>query len=100
MSAHVLLIAFFLGGALLAPWIDARVPRLGPDDLRRSLLRIVGALAGLNAMVVLTAFVVGDGTPARRFLALFAVVLPCATYVCLAQLWLLKQLASRVPGWR
>jgi hypothetical protein len=100
MSAHVLPIAFFLGGALLAPWIDARVPRIGPNDLGKSLFHVIGAVAALDAMALLFAVVAGDGTPARRFLALFVVVLPCATYICLAKFWLLKLVASRAPSWR
>jgi hypothetical protein len=100
MSAHVLPIAFFLGGALLAPWIDSRVPRIGPNDLGKSLFHVIGAVAALDAMALLFPVVAGDGTPARRFLALFAVVLPWATYVCLAKFWLLKLVASRAPSCR
>jgi hypothetical protein len=100
MSAQVLPIAFFLGGAILAPWIDARIPRIGPNDLGKSLFHVIGAIAALEAMVLLSPVVAGDGTPARRFLALFVVVLPFATYICLAKFWLLKLVASRAPSWR
>jgi len=78
--------AFVLGAALIALWIDVRLPRLAPASLSRR------ALAALAAMVALQATPVLAGSAAALYATLFGILLPVLVFAFLAGIWLLRSL--------
>ena len=88
--------AELVAGAVLALWVVARYPRLGPKSLR-SALAVVGA-----AFLVLQLSTFGVtpllGLPHGVYLTLFGCVLPTFFAGFLAAAWLLRVLAGALGG--
>jgi hypothetical protein len=96
ISAATFLVIEFLAAAVLALWVLVRFPRLGPTALRPAVLV---AFAGL---VVLRIASVGVGLvlalPYGVYLALLGCALPGLFAAFLSAAWLLRALASALPG--
>ena len=88
--------AELVAGAVLALWVVARYPRLGPKSLR-SALAVVGA-----AFLVLQLSTFGVtpllALPHGVYLTLFGCVLPTFFAGFLAAAWLLRVLAGTLGG--
>jgi hypothetical protein len=96
ISAATFLSCELVGSALLALWVVARFPQLGPRSLRPALgctlaslllLRVVGA--SVTAVVAL---------PHGTYLALFGCALPTFFAGFLAAAWLLRVLGGMMGG--
>jgi hypothetical protein len=72
-----------VGAALLALWIDVRLPKLAPASLKRVILHVAVALVGLH-------LIPGIAATVTLYLALFAVVLPALVYTFLTALWFIR----------
>jgi hypothetical protein len=96
ISVSVFVGVELVAGALLALWVVARYPRLGPTSLR-SALAVVG-----GAFVVLQLSTLGAtpllGLPHGVYVALFACVLPSFFAAFLAAAWLMRVLARSLGG--
>jgi hypothetical protein len=75
-----------MGAALLALWIDTRVPKLAPQSFSK---RMVAAACALLAVVAMPVF---NGSAAAIYATLFAIVLPVLICSFLTALWLLRTL--------
>lgn len=99
MSVGVFIVAFALGSALLALWIDQRFPRLAPQTLRAALLHVGASVvvaqlvvpAGMGALDTATSAV-------ARLSGLFGIGLPALTYSFLAAVWIMKVLHRTLRG--
>lgn len=98
VSPQVFEIAFLLGTAAVALWVDARFPSLAPPDLRRALIRTGIALVG-SQILFIPAFnsAVAHG---EVLLAIFAMALPCLGYVLLSTIWSIRLLQAAMRGAR
>lgn len=90
------LLADFVSAALLALWVAARFPRLGPRSVRSAVgLLVVGmGLVQLNELGI--GLVVR--LPYGGYAALFGCVLPSFFAAFLAVAWLLRLLAGSLGG--
>src|SRR5205823_10018809 len=81
VNPQVFGIAFLLGSGAIALWLDGRFPRWAPADMKRALLR-VGIALGAGQVLFPRAWgaVVANGSVLA---GLFAIALPCLTYVLL-----------------
>jgi hypothetical protein len=90
--------ALVFGSAVLAFWIAARFPDLGPATLPYAVLHLLAGIAVIGALPVLTVAVVGSPIPASRFVASFCVVLPLFTYVFITGLWVVRVIHRALSG--
>ena len=97
MSPELFLIAFLLGTAAIALWIDARFPGLAPSDLSHAMAR-----AGVAMAVGWLLFPrLWDAVSSTSVLgALFMTALPCLTYLLLSAIWAIRKLQSALQGFR
>ena len=98
MSPEIFMIAFLLGSAALALWVDAVFPQLAPSDLRRALFR-TGVALGLTMGLFPP---IWDAAVARgpELVALFTIALPCLTALLLSAIWSIRQLQGAMSGAR
>ena len=90
MSADTFVLVLCLGAALLALWIVARLPKIGPASLSRALIHVAAAvLIGLVTGPAIRA-IAELSVPGAAFVGTFGVALPALTYMFLAAAWLLR----------
>jgi hypothetical protein len=96
VTPQIFEIAFLLGTAAVALWVDARFPSLAPADLRRALIRTGIGLVGTQILFI-PAF---NSAVARGevLLALFAMAFPCLGYVLLSTIWSIRMLQASLRG--
>ena len=83
MSNGTFALALAAGAALLALWIDTRLPRLAPADLKRVLLHVVAAFVALQ-------LIPGATSNTMVYVALFGVALPALTYSSCPAIWFIR----------
>lgn len=84
MSNGTFALVLTAGAAVLALWIDARLPRLAPVTMRRVLVHVV------FAFVVMQLIPAASTSSAAMYLALFGVALPALVYCFLSAIWFIK----------
>jgi hypothetical protein len=84
MSNGTFAVALVVGAALLALWLDQRLPRLAPAGLQAIVLH------GLVAFAALQLSPANFGSPATAFLILFGLILPALVYVFLVAVWAIR----------
>jgi hypothetical protein len=96
VNPAVFVIAFLLGTAAVALWVDARFPQLQPSDLRRALIRTGIALAASQVLFTPA----WDAAVARGavLLALFAVAFTCLGYLILSTMCSIRRLQATMRG--
>jgi hypothetical protein len=96
ISMSVFLCAELVASAVLALWVVARYPRLGPKSLRSALAVVGAAFLGLQ----LSSFGIAPllGLPHGAYLTLFGCVLPTFFASFLAAAWLMRVLAGALGG--
>jgi glutathione S-transferase len=97
VSPELFLIAFLFGTAAIALWIDARFPALAPGDLARAMARAGIAMA---AGWLLFPRLWDAVSSASVLVALFAIALPCLTYLLLSAIWAIRKLQAALQGFR
>ena len=99
MNAGLLTVFFGLGAGAIALWIDARFPRLAPQELPKALLHVVAstvvAYASGHAMQMLFA----SEEPRTIFAASFGLGLPSIVYCLLAGVWVIKVTQRAMSGY-
>jgi putative effector of murein hydrolase LrgA (UPF0299 family) len=85
-----------VAASLLALWLVARFPRLGPKALRPALAVCIGALAVFQFVPV--GVVALAHLPHGAYVALFGCTLPGYFFVFLAAAWLMRSLAGALGG--
>ena len=91
MTVAVVVLLIGVGAGAIALWIDARFPRLAPDEMR-------GALIHVGVSIVIAQLLVPIGmkvllsleTLFSTLFAIFGVAFPAIVYALLAGLWVIK----------
>ena len=94
MSKELFAAALAVGAALVAVWIHARFPDLGPEKPARLILHLVAALVLLNAIPGT------GGSTTATFAVVFGFVLPALSYTFLTTIWLLLVAQRGVGAFR
>lgn len=98
MNAQTFGVAFLLGAGAIALWLDARLERFAPADLRRALLRTIVALAAGQFLFPPVWTAALERSPV--LIALFSIAFPFLTYLLLSTIWSIKWLQATMRGAR
>ena len=98
IGIHGLIIAFALGAAALALWLDTRFSRLAPKSPGYAFLHIVGAAIACDSAQFGMSVTAGGGTIGGMMAGLFLVGLPVLMYVWLSLLWMTKLVTTELKG--
>lgn len=96
ISVSAFMCAELVAAGLLALWVVARYPRLGPRSLRSALVLVGVAFLVLQFASFSAAPLAG--LPYGVYIALFGCVLPSFFTVFLAAAWLMRLLAGALGG--
>jgi hypothetical protein len=98
MSPHSFVVVLVFSSALLAFWVGARFPALGPHSLAYAVINLFAGLAAIRAIPGLTNAVLGMSAEVAKYLVPFGVALPLFTYAFLTGLWLLRLIHRSASG--
>jgi hypothetical protein len=98
MSPQSFVVVLVCASAVLAFWIGARFPGLGPHRLAYAVLHLFCGVAAIRAIPGLTNAVMAMSADVARYLVPFAVALPLFTYAFLTGLWLLRVIHRTATG--
>jgi hypothetical protein len=96
MSMTTFVLFLCTGSALIALWLVARFPDVGPSDVTKALLHVAISVVVLQLLVPAIHVVGSTGLPAAQFVVSFGIVLPGLTYVFVAAGWLIRATAGRL----
>lgn len=96
ISIYSFLSVELVGAAVLALWVIARFPRLGPRSLRPALLLLGAGLVALRLISVSASLI--SALPHGQYAALFGCVLPSYFAAFLAAGWVMRLLAGALGG--
>jgi hypothetical protein len=92
MSVGVFLLVFVMGAALVALWLNLRLVRFAPTDMRRATIHMGGSLIACQLVSpALSSLLVGTGSPVLRMVSLLCVALPALVYAILSVIWIILQ---------
>ena len=83
MSNGTFALVLTAGAALLALWIDTRLPKLAPPTMSRVFLHVGAALLTLQ-------LIPGATSDVMIYVALFGVALPALAYSFLTAIWFIR----------
>jgi hypothetical protein len=91
MTVPVVVLLIGVGAGAIALWIDARFPRLAPDEMRTALIHVGVSIvvAQLIVPIGMKVLLSLETVPAT-LLAVFGVAFPAVVYALLAGLWVIK----------
>jgi hypothetical protein len=98
MTPHTFVLVLVLASAVLAFWVGARFPDLGPTTLAFGVLHLLCGLAAIRAIPGLTNAATGFSADLAQFLAPFGIALPLFTYAFLTGLWLTRLIHRSTSG--
>ena len=98
MSPHSFVLVLVGASAVLAFWLGARFPGLGPTSLAFGVLHLLCGLAAVRAISGLTNAAVAFSPHVARFLAPFGIALPLFTYAFLTGFWLTRLIHRAATG--
>lgn len=98
MTPQTFGIVFLLGAGAVALWLDFRLERFAPTDLKRALFRTLVAAVAAQFLFPPVWAVALARSPV--LLALFAIAFPFLTYVLLSTIWSIKWLQATLRGAR
>ncbi len=83
MSNGTFALVLTAGAALLALWIDTRLPKLAPASMLRVFLHVGAAMLTLH-------LIPGAHSTAMIYVAVFGVALPALVYSFLTAIWFIR----------
>jgi hypothetical protein len=99
MSPTIFVLLLALGALVVAVWIDVRFPGLAPDTLRANFVHAAVAFVALTIAPIVIDPLFADGQSlVVQLVALFGILFAVLVYAFLALAWLVKPLASGLPG--
>ena len=98
MTPHTFVLVLVGASAMLAFWVGARFPDLGPRTLHFGALHVLAGFAAVRAIPGFTNAAVEASADVARFLVPFGIALPLFTYAFLAGLWLTRLIHKAVTG--
>jgi hypothetical protein len=91
-------LAFILGSAVLAPWLDARFPKLAPTHVSYGIAHVLGAMVACEFLPFGIQLTAGRETIAGMMAGLFFVALPVLLYLMLSLLWMTKLVTTELKS--
>jgi hypothetical protein len=92
VSLGIFLPVFVTGAASLALWLNFRMTRFVPADMRRAMMHLGGSMVACQLLSpVVSAQLVGTGNSLLRMVALLGVTLPALVYAILSVIWMISQ---------
>ena len=98
MTPQTFGIVFLLGAGAVALWLDFRLERYAPADLKRALLRTMVAVAAAQFLFPPVWAAALERSPV--LVALFSIAFPFLTYLLLSTIWSIKWLQATMRGAR
>ncbi len=98
MSPHSFVLVLVLASAVLAFWLGARFPNLGPTTHAFGVLHLLCGFAAVRAISGLTNASLAFSPEVTRFLAPFGIALPLFTYAFLTGFWLMRLIHRSATG--
>jgi hypothetical protein len=99
MSPAIFVLFLALGAALIALWLDLRFPGLAPETLRANFVHAAVALVALTVVPVVIEPMFSPGQSLIvQLVGLLGILFAVLVYAFLAFMWLVKPLASGLPG--
>lgn len=96
ISVSVFMCTELVAAAVLALWVVARYPHLGPKSLRSAIVLVIAAFTVLRLSTLGQSSLVE--LPHGAYVLLFGSVLPCFFVAFLATAWLMRILAAAFGG--
>lgn len=96
ISVSIFMCAELVGAAVLALWVVARYPRLGPKSLRSAIVLVIAAFTLMRLVTLGQSSLVE--LPHGAYVLLFGSVLPSFFLAFLATGWLMRLLAAAFGG--
>jgi hypothetical protein len=100
MTPHTFVLILVLASAVLAFWVGARFPQLGPSTWGFGVLHLLAGFAAIRAIPGLTNAATSFSTEIAKFFVPFGIALPLFTYAFLAGLWLTRLIYGSTSGLR
>jgi hypothetical protein len=92
VSFGIFALVFVAGASLLAFWVNVRLTKFVPSDLRGVMLHIGVSLVACQLLApAISSLLVSTGSPVLRLVALIGVALPALTYALLSIIWVIGQ---------
>jgi hypothetical protein len=99
MSPSIFVLFLALGAAIIALWIELRFPRLAPMTLRACFVHAAVSFVALVVVpIAIEPMFSATQSLVVELIALFGGLFPVLVYAFLAFTWLVKPLASGLPG--
>jgi heme O synthase-like polyprenyltransferase len=91
MAVPVMVLLFAVGAGAIAVWIDARFPRLAPEEMRRALIHVGISIVVAQLLVPIgMRLLLGVETHVATLFAIFGVAFPAIVYALLSGVWVIK----------
>lgn len=98
MNPHTFVVVLVASSAVLAFWIGARFPSLGPATMSSGVLHVLCGFAAVRAIPGLTNATVAFSAEVARFLVPLGIALPLFTYAFVTGLWLMRLIHRSASG--
>jgi hypothetical protein len=98
MTVHSFVLFLVAASALVAFWIAARFPDLGPGTMATGVFQVICGFAAVRAIPGLTNAVIAFSAELARFLVPLGIALPLFTYAFLTGLWLTRLIHRSMSG--
>lgn len=98
MTPHSFVLVLVLSSAVLAFWLGARFPQIGPKTFAFGMLNLFCGFAAIRAIPGLTNALVAFSAELARFFVPFGIALPLFTYAFLTGLWLVRLIHRSMSG--
>ena len=99
MTPETFAVGLAIGAGAIALWMDVRVPRIAPKEMRGVLLHAFASLIVLHFVAGAIGPLAGDAF-VNRLLAMLGVALPALGYAFLAGIWAIRMFQGAYAGSR
>ena len=99
MNAGFLTVFIGLGAGAIALWIDARFPRLAPQEMAKAFLHVGASLAVGYASGQAMQMLLASEDPRIILAAVFGLGFPSIVYCLLAGVWVIKLTQRAMSGY-
>ncbi len=99
MNAGLITALIGLGAGAIALWIDARFPRLAPQELTKTALHVAASIAVAYGTGPVVQALGASSDPRVVLLGVFGVAFPSVVYCLLAGVWMIKLVQRMLSGY-
>ena len=99
MNPQIFVLVLAVGAGVLAVWIDARFPKLGPESMQGVLLHTVAAMIALRVVATTIGALISGPFP-MPIAAVLGIALPGLMYAFLSGVWAIRLFQGAYAGTR